>query len=402
MFSNSRHNFFATNSTFLNTRRQSNSNTNTNTNNNFISSFKQTLTAFFNKDNENTKNTNNNNNNITFKPIIINQQLCLNHNQQATCYFEDKYLCYTCLNETLPIIDCKKNKDKVKILPQALKELNNKIENSVNQIHLLSSEITTIREFLYSYETQFNIKNKNKINEIYEYLKFTLESNYNNSLTILSQCMKEHHEQNSTKLKELSIMESELNDMLVDINKVKEYGEDEIVYYEDIINEVFDRSFNYFNYDMEFDLLKLVVKDIKSELKDDVSKYFKDIFKIEIDFNYGKEKSRSINKEEYEIPDNSNTQEIRNLSSSLNSLNIIDVNYNSKNSKNSNNNLLEYDKEEFIKPKLSEVLLKNNYWICICGYNLNNIESCLKCNRCDLLRKIESIGNLVYEPLSVS
>ena len=151
-----------------------------------------------------------------------------------------------------------------------------------------------------------------------------MESEYNKALTILDQCAKEHRDQNNIRLKELNDLEEELQMMQSDLKFIK--NQSNITEFLSGVDEIFDRTFNFINYDLELNLLKLKVESIQ----------IKDLFKIEVDFN------------------------------------------------RKNNN------------KLKEIILKDSYWICLCGFNLNKVDI-FKCSKCDLMRKVESFGKLISD-----
>ena len=77
-----------------------------------------------------------------------------------------------------------------------------KVDNTLTKVGIIKYEIDRLREFLTSYQyivfnqrEEFESSNKKKIDDLFQYLKKVMTSNYNSALHILEQCKDEQKEE---------------------------------------------------------------------------------------------------------------------------------------------------------------------------------------------------------------
>lgn len=79
-----------------------------------------------------------------------------------------------------------------------MKEMKGKINNTLTKVSIVKQEIERLQDFLSSYQyeyinlrEEFEVSNKKKIDDLFQYLNKIISSNYNSAIDILEQCKAE-------------------------------------------------------------------------------------------------------------------------------------------------------------------------------------------------------------------
>ena len=149
--------------------------------------------------------------------------LCTIHKNKATFYNildgRINYICNECIQTTAI--------DNLNPVPNLKAQNEFKIDSCKNRTKILKDEIEKIENFLKSYQNNFELDNKKKIDELFDYINKIVSYNYTTALTIFNQCKNEQKNQIDKKIKELKFLKNELDsfdkklDEISDINDKK-------------------------------------------------------------------------------------------------------------------------------------------------------------------------------------
>ena len=263
--------------------------------------------------------------------------LCNIHKNKATFYnlVEGRinYICNECI-QSMPLEN---------INPMPNLKINNefKIDSSKNRIKILKEEVEKIENFLKKYQSNFELENKKKIDELFTYINQIISYNYTTALTVFTQCKNEQKNQIDKKIKELIFLKNELDtfdkklDELSDINDKKPEPESQLE-----LDNVFNKLGNYINYENELNLFQMNI-NIKDELKDSLFDLIQNAIQIDVDF-------------------------------------------------------LKMKNGEL--PTIKELLNKSTNWNCTCGEQ-NNLLGKIICNNCSKYRPLETYTNIIFNPM---
>ena len=266
--------------------------------------------------------------------------LCNLHKNKATFFnlVEGRinYICNECI-QSMPIEN---------LNPMPNLKINNefKIDSSKNRVKILKEEVEKIENFLKKYQSNFEIENQKKIDELFTYINQIISYNYTTALTVFTQCKKEQKNQIDKKIKELIFLKNELDtfdkklDELSDINDKKPEPESQIE-----LDNVFNKLGNYINYENELNLFQMNIS-IKDEIKDSLFDLIQNAIQIDVDF-------------------------------------------------------LKMKNGEL--PTIKELLNKSTNWNCSCGEQ-NNLLGKIICNNCSKYRPLETYTNIIFNPMFVT
>ena len=266
--------------------------------------------------------------------------LCNLHKNKATFFnlVEGRinYICNECI-QSMPIEN---------LNPMPNLKINNefKIDSSKNRVKILKEEVEKIENFLKKYQSNFEIENQKKIDELFTYINQIISYNYTTALTVFTQCKNEQKNQIDKKIKELIFLKNELDtfdkklDELSDINDKKPEPESQIE-----LDNVFNKLGNYINYENELNLFQMNIS-IKDEIKDPLFDLIQNAIQIDVDF-------------------------------------------------------LKMKNGEL--PTIKELLNKSTNWNCSCGEQ-NNLLGKIICNNCSKYRPLETYTNIIFNPMFVT
>ena len=268
--------------------------------------------------------------------------VCKIHQNKAYFYYfkkkKKKYVCLFCLENN--IIG-----DSEKLLP--LPSLNVQNELKINackkKSKLLIREIEKIQLFLENYHQKFENENKQKIEDLFRYIKKIVDYNHTTALTLYNQCRNEQKTQIDKNLKELVFLREELDSFN---QRLDEIANEEL--FKDKINpdtqlqleKIYNRLGNYINYENQLSLFQMDI-NINEEVKDSLFDLIQNAYRINIEFI-----------------------------------------------KMKNGDL----------PKINDLLKKSTTWPCICGQEDNDIKKIL-CRNCSRYRRLETYNNILFNPL---
>ena len=306
----------------------------------------------------NTNNKINNNNQQKDENPILN----LKNNYQSKLYINKKNdqffpICqihkskanfYIIKNDNIIFIcnDCLQLNQYKNIFPLPYLKLQNeyKIHSCKNKTKILLEEIGRIENFLNSYQDKFEIENKKKIKELFDYIKNIVRYNITTAKTLFNQCKNEQKIQIDKKMKELSFLRKELSlfdqklDELLCLNQINPLPESQIE-----LDNVYNKLGNYINYENELNLFTMNIT-IKDEIKNSLFDLIQNSYKLDIDF-------------------------------------------------------LKMKNGEL--PTIKDLLNKSTKWVCNCG-NLNNQIGTIVCDLCTKYRPIETYSNIIFNPMLIS
>ena len=268
--------------------------------------------------------------------------LCKIHQSKAYFYYfknkEKKYICLLCLENN--IIE---NSDKLIPLPSLDVQNELKIRACKKKSKLLIREIEKIQTFLERYHQKFESENKQKIEDLFNYINKIVDYNHTTALTLYNQCKNEQKNQIDKKIKELLFLREELDsfnqklDEIVneDIFKDKIHPDTQLQ-----LEKIYNRLGNYINYENELSLFQMDI-NINEEVKDSLFDLIQNAYRINIDFL-----------------------------------------------KMKNGDL----------PNIKELLKKNTTWPCSCGQEDNDSKKII-CSKCSRYRGLETYNNILFNPL---
>ena len=268
--------------------------------------------------------------------------LCKLHQNKAYFYYfknkEKKYVCLYCLENN--IIE---NIDKLIPLPSLDVQNELKIKSCKKKAKLLLREIDKIHLFLENYHQKFERENKQKIEELFNYINKIVDYNHTTALTLYNQCKNEQKNQIDKILKELVFLREELDSFNQKLDEI--VNED---LFKDKINpdtqmeleKIYNRLGNYINYENEITLFQMDI-NINEEVKDSLFDLIQNAYRINIDF-----------------------LKMKNGDS----------------------------------PNIRELLKKSTTWSCSCGQEDNDISKII-CSKCSRYRGLETYNNILFNPL---
>ena len=222
-----------------------------------------------------------------------------------------------------------------------------KINSCKNKIKILRNEINRVENFLKSYQDNFVINTKKKIEELFDFINKIIQYNYTMAITLFQQCQKEQKNQIEQKTSELKFLHQELDsfDKKLDniIKPLKNKEKDK--YNPDpesqiTLDNVYNKLSNYINYENELNLFQINIS-VKEEDKDTLFNTLQNICQLDVDF-------------------------------------------------------LKMKNGEL--PTIKELLNKSSTWPCDCGV-LDNANGKIICKGCSKYRPLETYLNLVFNPL---
>ena len=286
--------------------------------------------------NMNSKDYETNVSNNCFYPICK-----LHQNKAYFYYFKNKekiYVCLFCLENN--IIESSE-----KLIPLPSLDVQNelKIKSCKKKSKLLIREIEKIHLFLERYHQKFEKENKQKIEELFNYINKIVDYNHTTALTLYNQCKNEQKSQIDKKIKELVFLREELDSFNQKLDEI--VNED---LFKDKINpdtqlqleKIYNRLGNYINYENELSLFQMDI-NINEEVKDSLFDLIQNAYRINIDFL-----------------------------------------------KMKNGDL----------PNIRELLKKTTTWPCSCGQEDNEINKII-CSKCSRYRGLETYNNILFNPL---
>ena len=266
--------------------------------------------------------------------------LCPTHKNKATFYNlvdgRMNYICNECIQSMVL--------ENLNPLPNLKSQNEFKIDSCKNRTIILKDEIERIENFLKSYQNNFELDNKKKIDELFDYINKIVSYNYTTALTVFNQCKNEQKIQIDKKLKELKFLKNELDtfdkklDELSDINDKKPEPESQLE-----LDNLYNKLGNYINYENELNLFQMNIS-IRDEVKDSLFDLIQNAIQLDVDFL--KMKNGEI-------------------------------------------------------PTIKELLNKTSHWCCTCG-ELNNNLGKIICNNCSKYRPLETYTNIIFNPMFIT
>ena len=266
--------------------------------------------------------------------------LCPTHKNKANFYNlvdgRMNYICNECIQSMVL--------ENLNPLPNLKSQNEFKIDSCKNRTIILKDEIERIENFLKSYQNNFELDNKKKIDELFDYINKIVSYNYTTALTVFNQCKNEQKIQIDKKLKELKFLKNELDtfdkklDELSDINDKKPEPESQLE-----LDNLYNKLGNYINYENELNLFQMNIS-IRDEVKDSLFDLIQNAIQLDVDFL--KMKNGEI-------------------------------------------------------PTIKELLNKSSHWCCTCG-ELNNSLGKIICNNCSKYRPLETYTNIIFNPMFIT
>ena len=220
-----------------------------------------------------------------------------------------------------------------------------KINSCKNKIKILRNEILRVEKFLQSYQNNFEINTKKKIEELFDFINKIIQYHYTMAKTLFQQCQKEQSNQIEQKTSELKFLNKELDSFDDKLNNILKENEDKEKYIPDpesqiTLDNVYNKLSNYINYENELNLFQINIS-VKEEDKDTLFNTMQNICQLDVDF-------------------------------------------------------LKMKNGEL--PTIKELLNKSSTWPCDCGV-LDNSTGKIICKGCSKYRQLETYSNLVFNPL---
>ena len=266
--------------------------------------------------------------------------LCTLHKNKATFYTivdgRINYICNECIQSSAI--------ENLNPVPNLKAQNEFKIDSCKNRTKILKDEIERIENFLKSYQNNFELDNKKKIDELFDYINKIVSYNYTTALTVFNQCKNEQKNQIDKKIKELLFLKNELDsfdkklDEISDINDKKPEPESQLE-----LDNLYNKLGNYINYENELNLFQMNIS-IKDEVKESLFDLIQNAIQLDVDFL-----------------------------------------------KMKNGDL----------PTIKELLNKTSTWCCTCG-ELNNSLGKIICNSCSKYRPLETYTNIIFNPMLVT
>ena len=265
--------------------------------------------------------------------------ICQVHKNKANFYniidSKKNFYCNECIQTT--------NLENLKPLPFLKAQNEFKINSCKNKIKILRNEIYRVESFLKSYQNNFEVNNKKKIDELFEYINKIIQYNYTTAKTLFKQCLKEQKNQIDKKTSELKFLYKELESFEKKLDNVYKYNKDKYVPEPEsqiTLDNVYSKLSNFINYENELNLFQMNIS-IKEEDKDSLFNMIQNMYQLDVDF-------------------------------------------------------LKMKNGEL--PTIKELLNKSSTWPCDCGI-LDNTVGKIICKGCSKYRPLETYTNLVFNPL---
>ena len=298
-------------------------------------------------------NPDNNNSRILQKNELLNNDfykngefffpICQTHKNKANFYniIEKKrnYYCNECIQTNIL--------ENLKPLPFLRAQNEFKINSCKNKIKLFRNEILRVENFLKSYQNNFEVNTKKKIEELFDFINKIIQYNYTMAKTLFQQCLKEQKSQIEQKTSELKFLHKELDSFDKKLDSIyNPFNEREKEKYipepesQITLDNVYNKLNNFINYENELNLFQINIS-VKDEDKDILFNSMQNICQLDVDF-------------------------------------------------------LKMKNGEL--PTIKELLNKSSKWPCDCGV-LDNSNGKIICKGCSKYRALETYSNLVFNPL---
>ena len=298
-------------------------------------------------------NPDNNNSRILQKNELLNNDfykngefffpICQTHKNKANFYniIEKKrnYYCNECIQTNIL--------ENLKPLPFLRAQNEFKINSCKNKIKLFRNEILRVENFLKSYQNNFEVNTKKKIEELFDFINKIIQYNYTMAKTLFQQCLKEQKSQIEQKTSELKFLHKELDSFDKKLDSIyNPFNEREKEKYipepesQIALDNVYNKLNNFINYENELNLFQINIS-VKDEDKDTLFNSMQNICQLDVDF-------------------------------------------------------LKMKNGEL--PTIKELLNKSSKWPCDCGV-LDNSNGKIICKGCSKYRSLETYSNLVFNPL---
>ena len=298
-------------------------------------------------------NPDNNNSRILQKNELLNNDfykngefffpICQTHKNKANFYniIEKKrnYYCNECIQTNIL--------ENLKPLPFLRAQNEFKINSCKNKIKLFRNEILRVENFLKSYQNNFEVNTKKKIEELFDFINKIIQYNYTMAKTLFQQCLKEQKSQIEQKTSELKFLHKELDSFDKKLDSIyNPFNEREKEKYipepesQITLDNVYNKLNNFINYENELNLFQINIS-VKDEDKDTLFNTMQNICQLDVDF-------------------------------------------------------LKMKNGEL--PTIKELLNKSSKWPCDCGV-LDNSNGKIICKGCSKYRSLETYSNLVFNPL---
>ena len=301
------------------------------------------LSHMNNPENNNSRILQNNEllNNDFFKNGEFFFPTCQTHKNKANFYNiidnNKNFYCNECIQTNIL--------ENLKPLPFLKAQNEFKVNSCKNKIKILRNEIIRVENFLKSYQNNFEINYKNKIEELFDFINKIIQYNYTMAKTLFQQCQKEQNSQIEQKTSELKFLHKELDSFEKKIDNIFIPGKDKEKYNPDpetqiTLDNVYNKLNNFINYENELNLFQINIS-VKEEDKDTLFNTMQNICQLDVDF-------------------------------------------------------LKMKNGEL--PTIKELLNKSSTWPCDCGV-LDNSNGKIICKGCSKYRQLETYSNLVFNPL---
>ena len=301
------------------------------------------LSHMNNPENNNSRILQNNDllNNDFFKNGEFFFPTCQTHKNKANFYNiidnNKNFYCNECIQTNIL--------ENLKPLPFLKAQNEFKVNLCKNKIKILRNEIIRVENFLKSYQNNFEINYKNKIEELFDFINKIIQYNYTMAKTLFQQCQKEQNSQIEQKTSELKFLHKELDSFEKKIDNIFIPGKDKEKYNPDpetqiTLDNVYNKLNNFINYENELNLFQINIS-VKEEDKDTLFNTMQNICQLDVDF-------------------------------------------------------LKMKNGEL--PTIKELLNKSSTWPCDCGV-LDNSNGKIICKGCSKYRQLETYSNLVFNPL---
>ena len=310
-----------------------------------VSMSSQTLNASHmnNQDNNNSRILQNYDllNNDFYKNGEFFFPICQTHKNKANFYNiiekNKNFYCNECIQTNVL--------ENLKPLPFLKAQNIFKINSCKNKIKILRNEVNRVENFLKSYQKNFEITTKKKIEELFDFITKIIQYNYTMAKTLFQQCQKEQNNQIEQKTSELKFLLKELDSFEKKLENIIKPGKNKEKYIPDpesqiTLDNVYNKLSNFINYENELNLFQINIS-VKEEDKDALFNTLQNICQLDIDF-------------------------------------------------------LKMKNGEL--PTIKELLNKSSTWPCDCGV-LDNANGKIICKGCSKYRPLETYSNLVFNPL---
>ena len=247
------------------------------------------------------------------------------------------YICDECIKTD--------NYENLEPIPNLAMQNEIKINACKKRAKLLFNEISKIEDFLNNYQSKFEQDNKQKINDLFEYIQKIVKYNQTTANTLFSQCKNEQQRQINQRIDELNLLRKELSDFenqLDEIQKNKSFAIRPDPNIQNKLDNVYNKLSNYINYENELNLFEIYV-NIHDNIKDSIFDLIQSAYEINVDY---------LKMENGEIP------------------------------------------------RIKMLLNKSTSWPCYCGEKENQIGKII-CQKCSRYRPLETYNNILFNPLII-